>query len=159
MSEAEELQPLYLAIGYVIVKWSFVEAALDFSVSTIYVDCGGNSLRKQMPKFLKDKCKFIVEATTKIPMLAPFKARAENVMGRIIQIKDTREYLAHSVLTRTTHEDGVYSFARLNAKEHNHALSIWKFDVRAFPSMADKLEALVTEAQDFAHSLEVAFHK
>ena len=40
MSDTDELQPLYLAIGYVITKWSFIDAALDFTASTIYVDCG-----------------------------------------------------------------------------------------------------------------------
>lgn len=159
MSDADEIQPLYMAIGYVITKWSFIDAALDFSASTIYVDCGGNALRKQMPKFLRDKCKFIVEATSELPALKPFKAKAENITGRIMNIKDLREDFAHSVLTRPTHTNGVYSFARLDAKEHNHELKTWQFDVRNFPRMADVLEELTNDAQEFAKSLEVAFHK
>jgi hypothetical protein len=157
--DADGLQPLYLTIGYVIVKWSFVEAALDFAVSTIYTDCGGSSLRKQMPKFLKEKTSFIAKAATEIPHLAPFKARALDITGRAINIKDYREDFAHSVLTHPTHNDGVYSFVRLNAKEHNHSAKVWQFDVQTFPAMSEKLERLATDAQLFAKSLEEAFHK
>ena len=159
MSDTDELQPLYLAIGYVITKWSFIDAALDFAASTIYVDCGGNKLRKQMPKFLKDKCSFIAKATAELPALSPYRAKAENITGRVINVKDLREDFAHSVLTKAMHTDGVYSFARLDAKEHNHELKIWHFDVRHFPRMADTLEKLSVDAQDFAKSLELAFHK
>jgi hypothetical protein len=155
---ADDIQPLYLAIGYVIIKWSFIEAALDFAASTIYTDCGGRALRKQMPKFLRDKCNFIVKATTEIEALGPYKAKAENIVGRATNIKDLREDFAHSVLTHPTHIDGVYRFARLDAKEHNHGLKLWEFDVRRFPQAADRLESLATDAQVFAKSLEVAFH-
>ncbi len=159
MGDNDEFQPLYMAIGYVIIKWSFIEAALDFAVSTIYVDCGGNALRKQMPKFLKDKCSFIAKSVAELPALHPYRARAENITGRIINVKDLREDLAHSVLTQPIHTNGVYSFARLDAKEHNHQLKIWQFDVRHFPKMADTLETLAKDAQEFAKSLELAFHK
>lgn len=160
MTESDhEIRDLYSAIGYVVIKWAFIEAALDFSVSTIYTDGGGNTLCKQMPKFLRDKNKFIVEAVNKLPKLQSFKKKAENITGRIMNIKDLREDFAHSVLTKTPHVNGVYSFARLDAKEHNHELKIWQFDVRDFPKMSDMLEALVRDTQEFAKSLELAFHK
>lgn len=159
MSTPDDIQPLYLAIGYVIIKWSFIDAALDFAASTIYVDCGGNALRKQMPKFLKDKCKFIVKATAELPALQPYKVTAENVIGRVMNIKDLREDFAHSVLTQPTHTNGIYNFVRLDAKEHNHQLKTWQFDVRNFPAMAKTLNELAKDAQKFAKSLEVAFHK
>jgi len=156
---SDEIRALYSAIGYIVIKWAFIDAALDFAVSTVYTDCGGNALRKQMPKFLKDKSKFIVEAVNEIPELQPFKARAENITGRIINIKDLREDFVHSVLTKDTHVNGVYSFARLDAKEHNHGLKIWEFDVRSFPNMSAILEELAKDTQKFAKSLELAFHK
>lgn len=159
MSDADELQPLYLAIGYVITKWAYIDAALDFAASTIYVDYGGKTLRKQMPKFLKDKCNFIAKAVVELPVLSPYKAKAENITGRVINVKDLREDFAHSVLTQATHTNGIYSFCRLDAKEHNHQLKIWQFDVRHFPKMSDTLEELAIDAQDFAKSLELAFHK
>lgn len=159
MSESdEEIRNLYFAIGYIIIKWSFIDAALDFAVSTIYTDCGGNALREQMPKFLKDKNKFIVDAVNKIPELQSFKKKAENITGRVINIKDLREDFAHSVLTNTTHSNGVYRFVRLDAKEHNHGMKIWEFDVRNFQRMSDTLEKLAKDAQEFAKSLELAFH-
>lgn len=159
MDYSDDLQPLYLAIGYVIIKWSFIEAALDFTASTIYTDCGGNALRKQMPKFLKEKTAFIAKAVSEIPALAPFKAKALDITGRTINIKDYREDFAHSVLAHPTHVNGIYSFVRLNAKEHNHSAKIWHFDVRSFPSMSDALERLAIDAQVLAKSLEEAFHK
>jgi len=155
----DEIQQLYLAIGYVITKWSFIDAALDFTVSTIYTDCGGNRLRNTMPKFLKEKANFIVKAMDEIPQLASFKPRAQNIVGRVMNNKDYREDFAHSVLTNPMHVDGVYSFVRLDAKEHNHGLKLWQFDVRNFPTMSETLEGLAIDAQAFAKSLEVAFHK
>ena len=157
--ETNDIQPLYLAIGYIITKWSFIDAALDFAASTIYTDCGGNALRNQMPKFVRDKCSFIARAVVELPALLPYKAKAENIAGRIINLKDLREDFAHSVLTNPTHTDGVYSFARLDAKQHNHELKIWQFNVRSFPHMSEILESLATDTQNFAKSLEVAFHK
>ena len=145
--------------GYIITKWSFIDAALDFAASTIYTDCGGNKLRKQMPKFLRDKCSFIAKAAAELPVLLPYKTRAENLTGRAINLKDLREDFAHSVLTSPMHNNGVYSFARPDAKQHNHELKIWQFDVRTFPKTAELLEALTSDAQSFAKSLEVAFHK
>jgi hypothetical protein len=155
---SDEIKPLYLAIGYVITKWSFIEAALDFATSTIYTDCGGNALRKQMPKFLRDKCNFIVKATREISALHPYQTKAANITGRVTNIKDLREDFAHSVLTLPTHVDGIYKFARLDAREHNHALKFWEFDVRRFPQISDQLELLAVDAQGFAKSLELAFH-
>ena len=156
---ADDIKPLYLAIGCVIIQWSYIEAALDFAASTIYVDCGGKTLRKTMPKFLKDKTRFIVKAVNELPQLAPYKSKAENITGRVMNIKDYRENFAHSVPTKTTHVNGVYSFARLSALEHNHSLKVWDFDVRNFPKMSEALEGLAIDAQSFAKSLEVAFHK
>lgn len=157
--DVDGLEPLYMAIGYVIVKWSFIEAALDFATSTIYTDCGGNRLRKQMPKFLKEKTSFIAKATMELPHLASFRAKALDVTGRVINIKDYREDFAHSVLTQPTHKNGIYTFVRLDAKEHNHSARLWQFDVRTFPTMAERLERLATDIQAFAKSLEEAFHK
>ena len=156
---SDDLQPLYLAIGYVVTKWALIEAALDFAVSTIYTDCGGSALRNQMPKFLKEKATFITKAVSEIPQLAPFKERALDITGRAINIKDYRENFAHCVLAHPTHVDGVYSFVRLNAKVHNHSEKVWQFDVRTFPKMSNALELLAVDAQAFATALEEAFHQ
>lgn len=154
-----DIKELYLAIGYVITQWSFVESALDVAVSTIYIDYGGRSLCKQMPKFLKDKSGFIVKAVSTIPQLAPFKRAAENLTGRIMNNKDYREDFAHSCLTSPTDVNGVFSFSRLNARQHDHSEKIWTFDVRNFPKISETLQGLVVDSQTFAMSLQVAFDK
>jgi len=152
-------EQLYAAVGYIIIKWSYIDVALDCVVSTIYTDCGGNSLRKRMPKFIKEKPAFVLEAISTIPQLKPFKAQAENIIGRITNIKNLREDFAHSVLTNPSHIDGVFRFARLDAKEHNHGVKVWEFDVRGFPKLSETLQRLVADTQEFARSLEVTFHK
>lgn len=159
MTDSRDEERLYAAIGYIIIKWSFIDVALDFIVSTIYTDCGGNTLRTRMPKFLKDKPAFVLEAVSQFPELKPFKAKAENIIGRITNIKDLREDFAHSVLTHPAHIDGVFRFARLDAKEHNHGVKVWEFDVRTFPKTAETLRRLAIDTQVFAKTLEEAFHK
>lgn len=159
MTDAHDDERLYAAIGYIIIKWSFIDVALDFIVSTIYTDCGGNSLRPRMPKFLKEKTGFVIEAVEKITQLHPFRRKAENIIGRITNIKDLREDFAHSVLTNPSHVDGVFRFVRLDAKDHNHGMKVWEFNVTTFPKMSENLEGLVRDTQALAKSLEKAFHK
>jgi hypothetical protein len=153
----DELQSLYSAIGYVMVKWSFIDQALDSATNTIYRRCGGHELRKQMPKFLTEKTAFIAKAAAELPQLSRFKTAANKVTGTAARIKDYREDFAHSTLTSVAHVDGVYSFARLDAKQHEHELIEWTFDVRNFPKMADDLERLAKDAQQLAKALSDVF--
>ncbi len=157
-NEPEDIEKLYSAIEYIIIKWSFIEAALDFAASTIYSKCEDNKLAKQLPKFLQEKCNFIAEAVSKIQALSSHKSKALNITGRIINSKNIRHRFAHSVLTNLEHVNGVYSFVKLDAKQEEHESDEWEFDVKKFPDMAKALELLARDAQNFAQLLQAEFY-
>ena len=48
--EVDNFQSLCAAIGFVVVNWALAEQSLDYTVETIYKECGGNTLEKQLPQ-------------------------------------------------------------------------------------------------------------
>ena len=143
----------YAAVGFVIVQWSFLDAALDHIVSAIYTDFGGKALRKSVPKFQRDKLKFIANAAETLPALASRRDRLLQLAGQVAQHKDYREAFAHSVHVSMGHVNGVFAFARMDAKQDRHEVTTWLFDIRDFDGLAALILGLVSDAQDLANDL------
>lgn len=156
---SQDFQKLCLAIGYISIQCALIESAMDMIVSTIYVDCGGNSLRKAMPKFIKDKTKFMIRAFEELPKLVTLRVQGKALTKRISDNTELRHDFIHSSITNSPPINGVYQFMRLDAKEHNHSMKIWKFDIKNFQEIPKVLEPLVMDSQDFAKMMEAKFHK
>lgn len=159
MALSKEYQELCLAMGFIVLKWAEIDCHLDFATSTIYTDCGGNKLKPRMPKFLKDKNKFIIQAIQTIPELKPFREKGMDITSRIAANKDRRDDFVHSVITAGPPQEEKWIFVRFDAKEHNHGMAVWGFDLSEFPALIETLQGLAADTQAFAKSLEVTFHK
>ena len=152
---------LYASIGYVALKWSYTEQATDMACSIVFHQCGGKTtVEKRLPKFTRDKNKFLVKAIEKLPELSGFAPQVNDVTGRIAKLMDIRHDFIHSVLTDLKHSSaGVFKFQRLDTSELIHRGKEWKFDVKDFPKLSVQLEALAKDSLKLTRALVERFCK
>lgn len=145
--ELKDLDRLYSAIGFIAVRWAMMEQSLDFCISIIYRDCGGNTLTKEIPRSMSNKIPFLRKAFRTIPSLLERQEWALNIFDRITAIKELREGVIHAALNDTKHIDGKFFFTKIKYSSHQHYEEEFVFDVRNFPAQSTEfldLAMLVT---------------
>jgi hypothetical protein len=147
------LPKLYHAIGVIVTQWSFVEQSLDSCVALIYHAPGGDKLDDQIPASTLRKTDLIKRGLKKLPHLAPYRDDGLALIQRVMDTKDQRHQLVHSVLTDPQHANGVYSYVGLKAKGGFHYVKPWQFDLKAFPATEQTLKVLANDLLDFSKRL------
>jgi hypothetical protein len=59
------IEPLYKAIGTLVVNWAYVDRSLDFWIAVIYHDVGGKNLENKLPQASNVKRNFCGGASSK----------------------------------------------------------------------------------------------
>jgi hypothetical protein len=145
-------ESLFKTIGFIVVNWGHCEQSLELLVSTLFREYGGNKLPKvkKMPKPLSAKIAFVKECANHIPALAPFRTEIESLVCDFDALTQTRHDLVHGAITDTPVIEGVYSFIRLDTHPDIHEVKYFQYDLKAFPSFAEALLRLGSDAPKLA---------
>lgn len=148
-------ESLFKTIGFFIVNWGHCEQSLELLVNTLFLQYDGNKLpgRKKMPHQLSQKLSFVKECAESLPSLSSFRADLESLVSSFEAITQTRHDLVHGALTDAPVVDGVYSFIRLDTHPDIHEVKDFKYDLKAFPSLAEALMRLGSEAPNLARRI------
>jgi hypothetical protein len=149
----EGLSDLYRAIGAIVTLWSMIEQSLDACVALIYHSPGGAALHTGLPRNTKRKAELVKDGLKKLPHLAPYRDPGLALVQRVMDTKDDRHSLVHSVLTSLQPVDGVYSYIGLKPTGEFHVVTPWRFDLNQFPATERKLWGLAIDLQQFWKSL------
>ncbi|MGI9376974.1 MAG: hypothetical protein ACR2PC_12905 [Tsuneonella suprasediminis] len=69
----------FATIGAITVAWAKLEGSLDL-VNDYAFSIGGNALESELPQSTRRKLRFMRRCHKELPELAPFRARAENLI-------------------------------------------------------------------------------
>jgi hypothetical protein len=147
------LTKLYEAIGLIVTQWSFIEQSLDTCVALIYHSPGGRAMDTQLPASTLRKATLIKKGLKNLPHLSIHSVAGHALIQRVMDTKDDRHHLVHSVLTSPHHKDGVYSYVGLKVTGDFHVVRPWKFDLKTLPALQQKLEGLATDLMVFSRIL------
>jgi hypothetical protein len=150
---SDPLGDLYDAIGFIVTAWSYIEQSLDACIAIAFSFPGATAIDKSPPINTKRKVQFMRQALDQLPQLAPFKNVGLPILERVMNIKDYRHELVHSVLQKPTPENGVYSYMMLKVRPDGHHQKHWKFDLKAFPTKRQTLEVLATDLLAFSQHM------
>jgi hypothetical protein len=134
------------------VKPGTTAESLELLVNTLFLQYGGNNLpkRKKMPRPLSEKLSFVKECAENLPSLSSFRSELESLISSFEAITQTRHDLVHGALTDAPVVDGVYSFIRLDTHPDIHEVKDFRYDLKAFPSLAEALRRLGSDAPNLA---------
>jgi hypothetical protein len=145
-------ESLFKTIGFIVIQWGHCEQSLELLVNTLFREYGGNKLPKvkKMPKPLAAKIAFVKECAAHIPFLAPFRTEIDSLVRDFEALTQTRHDLVHGALTDAPVVDGVYSFIRLDTHPDIHEVKEFQYDLKVFPSLAEALMRLGSDAPKLA---------
>jgi len=135
-------QNLYIAIGFIMVSWGFIESSSAMATNALYLNAKFQNKPGHMPKFLKEQFKFMRRCFCDIPEFKLLKKDAQAIIAATEKEKDIRELFAHSALTSTEARNGIYTFTNLDAKHNYHLATDWEFDANTFPAVVSTLSHL-----------------
>jgi hypothetical protein len=107
-------QPLYTAIGHLVVNWAFVEQIIDMWCTIAYQAPGGGQIAKELPRELSRKIKFLKACFRDMPALAPLAEEARECLARAKQISATRHFVIHGAIAGYEPSDHTLRFVRLD---------------------------------------------
>lgn len=150
---ARDEQNLYIAIGFIMVSWGFIESSSAMATNALYSNAKLPNKPGHMPKFLKEQFKFMRRCLYDIPEFKALKEDALAIIAETETEKDLRELFAHSALTSIEAWNGIYTFTNLDAKDNHHLLRDWEFDANTFPAMVSKLSKLAKSWHQLADQI------
>jgi hypothetical protein len=158
-SSPDDIQGLYMAIGFIAVKWSFIEQAIDVFVGVTFHILGGKKQQKEIPRMLKEKIRYSKKILRTITALKDFSEEGLALFERIANEKDYRHDFIHSTLVKEKPENGVYYLARIQTEPQVHRVREWQFDVRNFPADSLRLAELTRDTQEYVGRITRHFYK
>lgn len=156
--KSNDMERLYVVVGYISVHWAILERALETCITIIYHRCNGKKLvNPELPRSFSQRKEFLKDSFKKIPALAPFKKEGLSLVSKAAHMAEKRAALVHGVVTKFESVNDVFHFYRLKTYEHNHLLRKEKLDLRTVPSLKAELEGLITMTVNFAILLSNTF--
>ena len=146
----DDLEPLFKAVGFVVVQWGQAEQSLDLAVNTLYQDYANYNLAKRMPKMLEVKLQFIRNCINTVSELKPVKQNAESLLDDFERLSGIRHNLIHGAISTTTNTNGAYSYLKLHTNKDSHKLEEFSLDLNDFSLLAADLVKLGADSVQFA---------
>jgi hypothetical protein len=160
MSNSDEGAPpevlsLYQAIGFIVIQWGQAEQSLDLLVAAIYRGHGGRPFAKkrQIPRALTDKLKFIRKCFRNIDALAPYRSEGNALLSELQRLSPIRNDLIHGAITKLESVNDGFEFAKLDIEGEIHVLRDFRFESSTFPDLAKDLVCLGNRAALLANKI------
>lgn len=115
-----DIEQLFKAVGFVVVRWGSAEQALDLLVVAVFSRYDGHELLHRRPKQLEVKIKFLRECFATFPELAPFKAECEDLLSRFETLSQKRHDIVHGAIDAVSADNGVFTFTKIDVKPKQH---------------------------------------
>ena len=126
--------PLSMAVGQMVLSWSFVEVSLDQWVAIIYQGVGGRNLAEEIPRALTRKIKFLRRCFRNIAALDPFAEEATKLLDRAKEISEIRHTVVHGYISKYEPHTQTVTFVKLDAEKDIHR----RFEIPlTFPQLLD----------------------
>ncbi len=153
MSSADDdMDPLYRAVGSIVVQWGQAEQTLEMIVAMLYHSYGGKKHAKRIPQPLSRKIMF-VRRCLENKELKPHVVAMERLLLDFEKLSTKRHDLIHGAISSVTADDGIYRFAKLDLKDGFHHAREFEFDIREFPGFYDELIKLGRDSIEVANKL------
>jgi hypothetical protein len=138
------------AIGYVVIHWAHIERQVDNWINFTFHNCGGKSLKSDIPKSLKGKVSFLKACFSKLAPLKDIGPHGISIIERVSRLSDQRHKLVHGAITSLVPANGSFVFQRMRI---GYEKSDHTFSLGDFPSLEADLSNLVTDAVSFSSIL------
>ena len=109
--------PLSMAVGQLILSWSFVEVSLDQWVAVVYQGVGGKQIEREIPRGLDRKIKFLRRCFKRIPALEPFAEEATDILSRAKKLSSIRHTIVHGFVSKYDPHTQTMTFVKLDARK------------------------------------------
>lgn len=154
----DEFESFCSAIGFIEVTWAFMESQLDHWAQLTFRNLGGNKIEKKLPLGFERKSDYLIRVFKTIPLLAPFRADAVDVLDGARQLAGTRNDLTHAVVTSLESTGGKFELINRKLRSDGiHSSRTVYFDVRDFPDLSLKLVKLGSKAVRLSADLAEKF--
>ena len=155
--EVDNFQSLCAAIGFVVVNWALAEQSLDYTVETIYKECGGNTLEKQLPQSFQRKVKFLRKMFRTSVALQRYADDGNKLLDRMVPLSKTRNDLIHGVVVSIEKVNGRFPIDKLDTQAQEHIVRRIEFDPSTFDTLTNELISLGKDLIVFGTSLAQRF--
>ena len=145
---SDEIKGLCMGIGFVVINWALIERQLDNWVVLIFHDCGGDTIRKDIPRMTKAKIAFLRRAFRKLEPLQPFKPEALEILRKASEISQKRNDFVHGVVEKVTPK--MVEFSRLKHGDRHHQVTRGRFNAKHYPALSESLLGLSRNATEFS---------
>ena len=149
----DELDALFKAVGFVVVQWGQAEQSLDLATGVLYQNLGGKPLAKRLPKMLETKLEFIEKCLAKLPTLTHLRAEGTGLIADFRSLSATRHDLIHGAIASVSVTDAGFDFMKLDFKDNNHIVRVFRFEGEDFPKLTKDLIDLGSRTITFARQL------
>lgn len=130
------------AIGHIVINWSAAEQTLDMCVTIIFRYCGGNKLRKDLPRSLNVKTKFMRDAFRKLIVLKQLTTSGLAIMDQVEALAKIRHEMVHGALAVPEAINGVWRFLKFDYGEDIHTARDVSFSIDDFRGVGKKMMVL-----------------
>lgn len=154
-AEYEDMDALFLAIGFIVVQWGQAEQSLDLLVAALFQECGGKRLarKSRMPVMLGPKLDFVRKCLTQLPKLTSFNEEGLALVVAFDRLSQKRHDLIHGAVTSLSPVDDAFSFVKLDVKDNFHHAREVRLEASEFPVLTKDLVRLGADATAFARKV------
>jgi hypothetical protein len=138
--DKEDLDNLARMVGLLVIQWGSAEQTLELTVSALFNSGTGPKIKSgKVPQPLTAKLDYLSRCAERMVALMPIRSSIAKLIEDFKLLSDLRHSLIHGAASSINHEDGVYSFGKIDlvngVQEHrNITLDVREFDnhVRKF---------------------------
>jgi hypothetical protein len=153
----DDFRSLCASIGFVVVNWALAEQSLDFTVETIYTQCAGHTIEKQLPRAFQRKVEFLRKAFRTSAALHVYVEDGNNLLDRMVLLSKKRHDLVHGVVVSIESVNGRFPIDKLDYKAQEHIIRRIEFDPNTFDVLVDDLLKLGKDLTRFGTALAKRF--
>jgi hypothetical protein len=150
----EKLEPLYLVVGKIAVRWAWLEYMLDSCISLIFYRCGGDAVVRKLPSKLRPKLEFLVKCLVQIEVLSSFSVDGLRLVREMEDLRDQRNSLYHHMLY--AFDENFSSFVYIQRKINEGSTKKSK-SLEELTEATNKIEILTEQLTRFCPDLLSAF--
>jgi len=147
---SEELNPLFSAVGAIVVQWGQAEQTLDMIVAMIYHSYGGKAVGKRIPQPLNQKLKFVRKCAETINELRSHRQHIEKLAFDFEQLSSRRHELVHGAVASFNDSEGTFKFVKFDLINNFHHVRDFDLDMNEFPLLLDDLIKLGSDSLQVA---------
>lgn len=149
------VEPLYTAVGQLVVNWALMEQALESWVAVIYHQAGGKLVTPKLSKRLGDKISLLRRWLVEIDQLAPFSPEGVTLLDRIEALGKTRNHIVHGAISEFEPSSLTLTFIKIDTDKCRSMQRANSLRITAAELLSAGTEAmdLASDVVDFGSTL------